>query len=107
MNKKVVAAVIIVVVLVAMALAIVHRKRQLANMAPPANPPVPVATATVRQGEASDSVATVALIQSETSATVSAQASCAAPFPQIYRQKIWRKFYPKRRISRLMNYRRR
>jgi RND family efflux transporter MFP subunit len=77
MNKKVVAAVIIVVVLVAMALAIVHRKRQLANMAPPANPPVPVATATVRQGEASDSVATVALIQSETAATVSAQVSGA------------------------------
>jgi len=77
MNKKVVAAVIIIVVLLAMALAIEHRKRQLAKMTPPANPPVPVVTAVVKQGEASDIVATVALIQSETSATVSAQASGA------------------------------
>ncbi len=73
MSKKVLAVLIVFVVVAAMALVLIHRKHQLANMAPPANPPVPVATSEVKQGEASDGVATVALIQSETAATVAAQ----------------------------------
>ncbi len=73
MSKKVLAVLIVFVVVAAMALVLIHRKHQLANMAPPANPPVPVATSEVKQGEASDGVATVALIQSETAATAAAQ----------------------------------
>jgi len=62
-----------VLVVVLLALAVVHRKQQLAHLPLPPNPPTPVHTAAVRDGQASNSVETVALIQSETAATVAAQ----------------------------------
>ena len=58
---------------VVLAIAVVHRKQQLARLAPPVNPPTPVNTAIVRDGQASDTIETVALVQSETAATVAAQ----------------------------------
>jgi RND family efflux transporter MFP subunit len=73
MTKRVLTIVFAVIVVVVLAMAVVHRKRQLAHLAPPANPPTPVSTAPVRDGQASTSVETVALVQSETAATVAAQ----------------------------------
>jgi RND family efflux transporter MFP subunit len=73
MTKRVLTILFAVIVVVVLAMAVVHRKRQLAHLAPPANPPTPVNTATVRDGEASTSVETIALVQSETTATVAAQ----------------------------------
>jgi membrane fusion protein, multidrug efflux system len=73
MTKRVLTIVSAVVIVVVLAVAVVHRKRQLAHLAPPATPPTPVNTATVHDGEASTSVETVALVQSETAATMAAQ----------------------------------
>jgi RND family efflux transporter MFP subunit len=73
MTRRLVTIVIAVIVVIVLAMAVVHRKRQLARLAPPANPPVPVTTANVREGQASNSIETVALVQSETAATVAAQ----------------------------------
>ncbi len=73
MTKRLFALVFTVVVVIVLAMAVVHRKRQLAQLAPPANPPTPVATAVVKDGQVSNSVETVALVQSETTATVAAQ----------------------------------
>jgi RND family efflux transporter MFP subunit len=73
MTKRLFAVVFTVVVVIVLAMAVVHRKRQLARLAPPANPPTPVATAVVKDGQASNRVETVALVQSETAATVAAQ----------------------------------
>ncbi len=73
MSKKLVVVLIVILVVVGLTLAVVHKEWQLAHLPPPANPPMPVVTTVVRQGEASNTVATVALIQSETSATVSAE----------------------------------
>lgn len=75
MNKRILAILIVVVVVVAGAAVIVHKKRALARLAPPENPPLPVTTATVRDGSAGSTVDTVALVVSETAATVSAQVS--------------------------------
>ncbi len=73
MTKKVLAIFIIVVVVIAGAAVVIHKKRALAKLAPPENPPIPVATATVKDGSVGSTVDTVALVVSETSATVSAQ----------------------------------
>jgi RND family efflux transporter MFP subunit len=73
MTKRVLTIGFAVIVVVVLAMAVVHRKRQLAHLAPPANPPTPVSTATVRDGDTGTSVETVALVQSETAATVAAQ----------------------------------
>ncbi len=73
MNKKLLAFIIIVVVIVLGAAVIIHKKRALAKLAPPENPPVPVATATVKDGSVGSTVDTVALVASETAATVAAQ----------------------------------
>ena len=73
MSKKLVGVLVVAIVVAVLALAIVHRKRQLAELPLPVNPPVPVTTATVREGQASEGVTTVALIQSERTATVAAQ----------------------------------
>ncbi|MHB8078851.1 MAG: efflux RND transporter periplasmic adaptor subunit [Candidatus Krumholzibacteriia bacterium] len=75
MNKRVLAIVIIVAVVMAGAALIIHKKRVLAHLASPGNPPVPVATATVRAGSVSNTVETVALVAAETAATVAAQVS--------------------------------
>jgi RND family efflux transporter MFP subunit len=73
MNKRILAILIIVVVVLAGAAVIIHKKRALARLAPPENPPLPVATATVKDGAVGSTVDTVALVVSETAATVSAQ----------------------------------
>jgi RND family efflux transporter MFP subunit len=77
MNKKTLAVLIPVVVALAGAAVIVHKKRALAHLPPPPAPPLPVATATVRDGSVGSAVDTVALVTSETAATVSAQVSGA------------------------------
>ncbi len=73
MNKKTIAILIVVAVVIAGAAVILHKKRSLAHLAPPETPPLPVATATVRDGSVGTTVDTVALVVSETVATVSAQ----------------------------------
>ncbi len=73
MTKRILTIGIAVIVVIVLAMAAVHRRRQLAHLAPPANPPTPVTTATVVDGQASNSVETVALVESETAATVAAQ----------------------------------
>lgn len=75
MNKRILAILIVVGVVLAGAAVIIHKKRALARLAPPENPPLPVATATVKDGSVGATVDTVALVVSETAATVSAQVS--------------------------------
>ena len=75
MNKRLLAILILVGVILAGAAVIIHKKRALAKLAPPANPPLPVATVTVKDGSVGSTVDTVALVVSETAATVSAQVS--------------------------------
>ncbi len=73
MTKRLLTVGFAVIVVVLLALVVVHKKQQLAHLPLPPNPPTPVRTAAVRDGQASNSVETVALIQSETAATVAAQ----------------------------------
>ncbi|TAM54983.1 MAG: efflux RND transporter periplasmic adaptor subunit [Acidobacteria bacterium] len=73
MTKRLVTVGFAVIVVVLLALVVVHKKQQLAHLPLPPNPPTPVRTAAVRDGQASNSVETVALVQSETAATVAAQ----------------------------------
>jgi RND family efflux transporter MFP subunit len=73
MTRRLITIVIAVIVVTALAMAVVHRKQELAHLPPPATPPTPVSTAAVRGGEAVATVETVALIESETAATVAAQ----------------------------------
>ena len=73
MTKRLLLVGFAVIVVVLLVLVVVHKKRELAQMPLPANPPIPVRTAAVRDGQANNTVATVALVQSETTATVAAQ----------------------------------
>ncbi len=73
MTKRLVTVGFAVIVVVLLVLAVVHKKQQLAHLPLPPNPPTPVRTATVRDGQASNSVETVALVESQTAATVAAQ----------------------------------
>lgn len=73
MNKRVLTIVIVVAVVVAGAAVVIHKKRVLARLAPPENPPLPVATAVVRTGSVTNTVDTVALVAAATAATVAAQ----------------------------------
>lgn len=75
MTKKLFFVAVAVIVLVLLGMAVVRRKHQLANMPPPAQPPVPVRTAVARIGQISSSIVTLALVQAETRATVAAQVS--------------------------------
>ncbi|MGC8853647.1 MAG: efflux RND transporter periplasmic adaptor subunit [Halothiobacillaceae bacterium] len=77
MNKRILAILMVVGVVLAGAAVILHKKRALARLAPPENPPLPVVTATVKDGSVGSTVDTVALVVSETAATVSAQVSGA------------------------------
>ncbi len=73
MSKKRFLLVVPVIVAALLALAIVHKKRELAELPLPPNPPTSVRTVTVHEGLASASIDTVALVESETAATVAAQ----------------------------------
>ncbi len=77
MNKKLLAILIVVAVIAAGATVIVHKRYVLRHLPPPPNPPIPVKTALVKDGSVGSAVDTVALVVSETSATVSAQVSGA------------------------------
>lgn len=77
MIKRVLAVGFAVAVMIVLAAALVHKKRQLAGLPLPPNPPTPVRSAIVRDGQSGNSVETVALIVSETAATVAAQVSGA------------------------------
>jgi len=73
MSKKITAIVIVVIVVAFGTAAIIHKKREIAHLAPPLSEAIPVATAAAGEGAVSDIFQTVALIQSETASTVSAQ----------------------------------
>lgn len=77
MSNGKLATLIIAAVVVAGGAVIVHKKRALARLAHPATPAVAVTTALVRDGAVGGTLNTVALIESETAATVSAQVSGA------------------------------
>ena len=73
MLKKI-AAVVLALARVALgARAIAHKRQAIAALPPPERPPVPVATALVRDGAVASELRTVALILSERSSTVAAQ----------------------------------
>jgi RND family efflux transporter MFP subunit len=66
--------IVVALVVIALGAGIIHQKRRvLADLPPPENPPVPVVTATVAAGAVADTVQTVALVQSDRAATVAAQ----------------------------------
>ncbi len=73
MNKKILAILIILAVAAAGAGIILHKKYVLKHLAPPPNPPIPVSTVVVKDGSVGSTVDTVALVVSQTAATVSAQ----------------------------------
>ncbi len=73
MSKRLVAVVVLVVLVAAGGGLILARRRALRDLQPPSSPPLPVLAAPVRQGRVAEVVRTVALVQSDTSATVAAQ----------------------------------
>ena len=75
--KRIVAVVVVLGVLGLGASVIVHKRQAIAALTPPDSPPVPVATATVRDGAVANTLQTVALVQSERTSTVAAQVSGA------------------------------
>jgi len=77
MSNGKLATLILAAVVVAGGAVIVHKKRTLAQLPHPATPAVAVTTALVRDGSVDGMLNTVALIESETAATVSAQVSGA------------------------------
>ncbi len=77
MNRKILGIVAAIILVLAGVMVIRHRRQTLANMAPPANVPIPVAVAQVARGAVSESIATVALVESGQAATITAQAAGA------------------------------
>lgn len=75
MIKRTLAILAIIGAIVAAAAIVAHKKRALAYLPPPENPPLPVLTATVREGSVASTVDTVAVIVSQTATTVAAQVS--------------------------------
>ena len=75
--KRILGLALVLVIVLAGVLALRHKKQSLARLTPPEVPAVAVDVAPVRSGRVAASVKTVALIQSGTAATVSAQAAGA------------------------------
>ena len=75
--KRILGLVLVIVIVLAGVLAIRHKKASLARLQPPESPAVPVDVVPVRTGTVAASVKTVALVQSGTAATVSAQVAGA------------------------------
>jgi RND family efflux transporter MFP subunit len=73
MSKKIITVIIIIVVVALGIAAIMHKKKEISALTQPQSHPIAVLTATVREGAVSDMIQTVALIQSETASTISAQ----------------------------------
>lgn len=73
MRDRVIAVIVVVALAAAGAALIVHRKRALRSLAPPAAAPVPVRVVAVREGTVAEAIRTVALVQAETASTVAAQ----------------------------------
>jgi RND family efflux transporter MFP subunit len=73
MIKRLVAVSVVLAVVAAGALVIAHKKREIAALPTPESPPVPVLTATVKDGSVARVVHTVALVQSDRASTVAAQ----------------------------------
>ena len=71
--KRIVGVTVALIVIAAGLAAIKHKKDSLAHLLPPATPPVAVNVTTVRAGAVGGRITTIALIQAETAATVSAQ----------------------------------
>lgn len=75
MTKRILIILATLGVILAAATIVAHKKRALASLSPPENPPLPVLTATVYEGSVGSTVDTVALIVSKTATTVAAQVS--------------------------------
>lgn len=75
--KRILGLALVLVIVLAGVLAIRHKKEGLARLAPPEVPAVAVEVVPVRTGAVGASVKTIALIQSGTAATVSAQVAGA------------------------------
>ena len=75
MSKRIIAVIIVIVVVALGAAAIIHKKKEISALTLPQSHSIGVLTATVRNGAVSDIIQTVALIQSETASTISAQVS--------------------------------
>ncbi len=73
MIKRIFAIILALVVIAAGAMVIVHKRRALERLPTPESPPIPVATAIVRDGSVADTLETVALVQSDLTSTVTAQ----------------------------------
>ena len=71
--KRIVGIVVALIVIAAAVAVVKHKKDSLAHLPPPPAPPLAVNAATVRPGAVGSQIATVALIEAETSATVAAQ----------------------------------
>jgi len=73
MSRRLLVVALALVVVAVLTMTLIHKKRALAHLTPPASPPTPVRTALVRDGAVSHGVETVALVEAETAATVAAQ----------------------------------
>lgn len=73
MTKRFLVVLFVVVIVALLATVVVHKKRQLSQLEPPISPPMPVRTALVQSGQVGSGIETVALVQSETAATVCSQ----------------------------------
>jgi RND family efflux transporter MFP subunit len=71
--KRIVVVVGVLALVVAGAMFVMHKRRAIANLPTPSSPPVPVATATVKDGAVAGTIQTVALVQSDRTSTVAAQ----------------------------------
>jgi RND family efflux transporter MFP subunit len=77
MNRKILGIVLAIAVVAGGAFVLRHRRQTLARMAPPASVPVPVDVARVARGTVSESIDTLAVVESGQTATVAAQAAGA------------------------------
>jgi len=75
MIRKLLTVVVVLGVIAAGARLVVERRRAIEHLAPPVATPMPVRVAQVREGELAGSLRTAALVQAETSTTLSAQAA--------------------------------
>lgn len=73
MRKRLPSAVIVVIVIAAAAVIISRKRSELRNLPSPAQPALPVVTALVSNGSATDVISATALVRADSAATVSAQ----------------------------------
>jgi len=74
-SKKIVVILIVIILIILGLFTVIHKKRAIEKLVPPLNPPIAVETAKVKYGLLETQIETIALIKSDTKATVSAQGS--------------------------------